>query len=107
MTCTCTVEDVGGFSITVWDGSAFRSQCPVSLDQIVLLHSQYDSRQPFVCGRRISAVPISQELNNYTSNATITISSSNNGSGIRCSMGGLPPVGMIVLYVGGGFKVCE
>ena len=104
MTCTCTVEDENGRSITLWDGSAFMSQCPGSADQIVLLHSQFAGRQPIECGDRISVVPINQVFQNYTLNATITVSTSNNGSSMRCSVGGPPPVGMIVLNVGGGLK---
>ena len=107
MTCTCTVEDESGGSFTLWSGSAFTLQCSGSFDRIVLLHIQYAFRQPRACGERISAVPINQESTNYISNATITVSTSNNGSSIGCSVGGLPPVGMIVLNVGGGLKVCE
>jgi hypothetical protein len=100
------VEDVSGFSVTVWDGSAFASQCPTSGDQILLVHLQFDRRQSIACGR-ISAAPISQELPNFISNATIIVSTSSNGSSLRCSVGGPPPVGMIVLNVGGGLKVYE
>ena len=104
MTCTCTVEDENGRSATLWDGTAFTSQCPGSLDQIALLHSQFAARISFGCGNRISAVLISQEFQNFTSNVTITVNTSNNGSSIRCSVGGPPPVGIKVLIVGGGFK---
>ena len=112
MTCTCTVEDEGGHSFTLWDGSAFTSQCPQSGDQIVLLHlqftgRQFTGRQRIECGDRISAVPVSQELNNFTSNATIIASTSNNGSSLTCSAGGPPLVGVMILSVGGGSKVCE
>ena len=106
MTCTCTGEDESGRSLTLWDGSAFTSQCPSSRDQLLLLHSQFDMLAPIQCGR-ISAVPISQEFQNFTSNATITVNTSNNGSSIRCSVGVSLLVGMILLNVGGGFKVCE
>lgn len=107
MTCTCTVEDEGGRSITLWDGSAFTSQCPGSGDQIILLHVHFTGRQRIECGDRISAVPVSQELNNFTSNATIIASTSNNGSSLTCSVGGPPLVGVMILNVGGGSKLCE
>ena len=103
VTCTCTVEDEDGGRSTLWDGTAFMSQCPSSLDRIILVHAQFPARQPFECGNRISAVPISQELQNYTSNATITVNTSNNGSSIRCGRAGLSAEGMKVLNVGGKF----
>ena len=99
MTCTCTVEDA---VFTLWDGSAFMSQCPASGDQIILLHSQFGLGHS-ECGR-ISAVPVSQELQNYTSNVTVTVNTLNNGSSMRCSAGG-SAVGMTVLNVGGRFKI--
>ena len=103
VTCTCTVEDEDGGRSTLWDGTAFMSQCPLFLDQIVLVHVQFPARQLIECGSRISAVPISQEFQNYTSNVTITVNTSNNGSSMRCSRAGLSAVGMKVLNVGGKF----
>ena len=103
MTCTCAGEDESGVSVTVWDGSTFTSQCPRFRDQIILAHSQFSLAVPIECGR-ISVVPISQDLQTYTSNATITVSTSNNGSSIRCSVG-ISLEGMIVLNVGGGFYI--
>ena len=102
VTCTCTVDD-DGTRFTLWDGTAFMSQCSLTSDQIVLLHVQFPAKQPVLCGDRISAVPIGSELQNYTSNATIIVNPSNNGGSIRCSRPGLPAVGTKVLNVGGKF----
>ena len=101
VTCTCTVEDESGRSITLWDGSAFTSQCPGFRDQIILAHSQFSGGERTECGDRISVVQVSQVLNNFTSNATITVNTSNNGSTLNCSDGGPLTVGIKVLYVGG------
>ena len=106
VTCTCTVEDEDGTRSTLWDGTAFMSQCSQSRDQIVLLHSQFDVIEPLECGNRISAIPINQEFRNYTSNASITVNISNNGSSIRCSLAGLSPVGIKLLNVGGKLNLC-
>lgn len=57
MTCTCTVEDESSLSFTLWDGTAFSSQCPGSLDQIILVHSLFGLRISVECGNRISEIP--------------------------------------------------
>ena len=98
MTCTCTLD---GGGITLWDGTAFMSQCPLSSDQIALVHVQFGMKMAIVCGR-ITAVPVdAEEMQNYTSNATIPVDTSFNGTSIRCSVDGFQMVGMKLFMVGG------
>ena len=85
MTYTCTVEDAAGFQFTLWDGTAF-TQCPIPPNEIALLHPSFIARPLVECGDRIVATPVSQEFGNHTSDATIAVLTSNNGSTVKCSL---------------------
>ena len=102
VTCTCTVEDMEGIGSTQWDGSAFTG-CPITSNEITLLHPSFTLRPQVICDDdAIVATPVSQEGVNYTSDVSIAVNTTTNGSIVRCSLAGRsPPVGMTTLKVGG------